>query len=308
MIQPNPRIAGELFPDAESYALRLPSGRGQVIAVWYDIGTFDMIGNYVNRMFSLADYVIEVNPSPEDALPVTGWEIVLSVTDNRFSTRQHLIDLDGCRWVRIRFLRFGGKPYFRFDIHDAPDGISDSWLFLGDSITACAMGNAWGTSFAERLHALDDRFFPVQQNGGIGGLNSRDGRTHVRAWLAGNPARFVPVAFGTNDAWGQPNDLQAYEQNIRYMLDAVLEAGKIPVLPTIPYAADPHAGRCTAQYNDVIHRIYADRSTLLHGPDLYTFFRTHPQYLSTDGVHPSEDGYEAMRRLWAETMYTQLYK
>ena len=73
-VQPNPRIKGVLFPDADSFVLRLPEGRGQVIAVWYDIGTFDMVGEYVDRKFSLADYVLEVNASPADALPVTGWE------------------------------------------------------------------------------------------------------------------------------------------------------------------------------------------------------------------------------------------
>jgi lysophospholipase L1-like esterase len=307
-IQPNPRIRGVLFPGADSLALRLPAGCGQVIAVWYDTGTFDTVGGYVNRRFSLSAYVIECHASPDDALPGTGWETLLTVTDNRLSTRQHLLDLGGCRWVRIRFLRFAGVPELRFDIHDAADGISDSWLFLGDSITACAMVNAWGTSFAEHIHALDPRFYPVQQNGGIGGLTSREGREHVREWLAGNPARFVPVAFGTNDAWGEPNDLGAYEANIRYMLDAVLDAGKHPVLPTIPFASDSHAGRCTADYNAVIERLYAAYGdTLLHGPDLYAFFRENPHLLGEDGVHPSQDGYEAMRKLWAETMFRALY-
>ena len=209
--------------------------------------------------------------------------------------------------MRIRFLRCGGKPFFRFDIHDAPDGISDDWLFLGDSITACAMVNAWGTSFAEHVHVIDPRFYPVQQNGGIGGLTSREGRANIRGWLAGNPARFVPVAYGTNDAWGEPNDLAAYEANLRYMLDAVLEAGKIPVLPTIPFAKDSHAGRCTSEYNAVIARLYDTYGEkLLRGPDLYAFFRQRPHLLGDDGVHPSEDGYEAMRKLWAETMYRVL--
>lgn len=29
--------------------------------------------------------------------------------------------------------------------------------------------------------------------------------------------------------------------------------------------------------------------------------------MSDDGVHPSFDGYEAMRKLWAETMYKNVY-
>ena len=118
----------------------------------------------------------------------------------------------------------------------------------------------------------------------------------------------MPVAYGTNDAWGEPNDLAAYESNLRFMLDAVLDAGKIPVLPTVPYASDAHAGRCTADYNAVIARLWASYGErLVQGPDLYAFFRERPHLLSEDGVHPSEAGYEAMRRHWAQVMYARVY-
>ncbi len=307
-IQPNPRSVGVSVQGDGWFAQDLGTGRRQVIAVWYDTGTFDSIGDYVNRPFSLCDYVIERHRADTGQIPADGWEQVCRVTGNRYATRQHLLDLEGCRWVRLRFLRSEGTPELRFDIHDAAAGISDSWLFLGDSITACGMGNAWGTSFAERIHAIDPRFYPVQQNGGIGGLTSRDGRAHIRTWLADAPARFVPVAYGTNDAWGEPNDLAAYESNLRFMFDAVLDAGKIPVLPTVPYASDAHAGRCTADYNAVIARLWASYGErLVQGPDLYAFFRERPHLLSEDGVHPSEAGYEAMRRHWAQVMYARVY-
>ena len=304
-VQPNPRISANA-PQIQGdnwrgYDLSGIPERGQVIAVWYDAGTFDRIGEYSSREFSLYDYAIEANTDGS-------WKPLLTVTDNLFSTRQHVLDLQGAAQIRLRMLRHEGTPRLRFDIHDARDGISDSWLFLGDSITACGMGNAWGTSFAEHLHALDPRFDPVQQNGGIGGLTSRDGKAHIQAWIADNPAHFVPIAFGTNDAWGEPNDLKAYYHNTKYMLDTVLDAGKIPVLPTIPYASDPHAGRCTAEYNAVIMRLYGEYGErILHGPDLYAYFCEYPELLSEDGVHPSADGYEALRKLWAETMYRAAY-
>lgn len=307
-VQPNPRIGGRLFSGADSYALCLPEGAGDVLAVWYDTGTFDTIGAYVNRPFTLHSYVIDRHSSQSDTLPETGWEPILTESGNCFSTRQHALHLGGCRWIRIRFLRCTGVPQFRFDVHDASAGISDSWLFLGDSVTACAMGNAWGTSFAAHIHARDARFYPIQQNGGIGGLTSRDGRQYIHRWIADNPARFVPVAFGTNDAWGRSADVSAYESNLRYMLEMILNAGKIPVLPTIPYASDTYAGRFTAQYNAVVEGLYASYGDrLLHGPDFYAFFRDHPHLLGADGVHPSEDGYESMRCLWADTMYAQIY-
>ena len=93
------------------------------------------------------------------------------------------------------------------------------------------------------------------------------------------------------------------------MIDAVLKAGKTPILPTIPYASDPDAGKYTAEYNAKVAQLYSEYGDkLLHGPDFYAFFQANSDLLGDDGVHPSSDGYEAMRKLWAETMYEAVYQ
>lgn len=82
----------------------------------------------------------------------------------------------------------------------------------------------------------------------------------------------------------------------------------MPVLPTIPYASDASAGKYTADYNEKVAQLYNEYGDMLiHGPDFYAFFKADPSLLSADGVHPSNDGYEAMRKLWAETMYENVY-
>ena len=84
-------------------------------------------------------------------------------------------------------------------------------------------------------------------------------------------------------------------------------------------AAAVHSVRCklfslrTRFYRDTVtaadlSKGLAYGDTLLHGPDLYAFFRAEPHLLGEDGVHPSQDGYEAMRKLWAETMFRALYR
>ena len=46
---------------------------------------------------------------------------------------------------------------------------------------------------------------------------------------------------------------------------------------------------------------------MIQGPDFDAILPEHPEYLSGDGVHPNSEGYEEMRRIWAETMYARVY-
>ena len=216
--------------------------------------------------------------------------------------------MQGANWFRMRVTGAEGKISLNLDIHNASQGNTDSWIFYGDSITAGGMGNAWGTSFAAHVHALDSRFTPLQQNGGIGGISSTDGKENIDKWLSATAAHYVSIAYGTNDSWGNMNSADLYYENTKYMIDAVLTAGKVPVLPKIPYASNPDVGNYVGVHNAVIDRLYAEYGDrLVHGPDFEDYFKENPGNLSDDGVHPNADGYEAMRKLWAETMYEAVY-
>lgn len=286
------------------------SQRKKVLAVWYNTSTYDNIGIYVNKDAEPVDYTIEVNKAAGGSYPAAGWEAAETVTGNGYSSRQHLIDMDGYNWIRMKVTKANGsKVSLNFDIHDASNGVSDSWIFFGDSITAGSMVNAYGTGYAAFVNQLDSSFFPVQENGGIGGISSRDGKENIDKWLSTSPAKYVSIAYGTNDAWGNPNNAQSYYENTKYMIDAVLNAGKVPVLPKIPYATNSDVGSNTGYYNAMIDKLYNEYGDkLVHGPDFDEFFRNNTWGLSDDGVHPNSDGYEAMRKLWAETMYENVYK
>ena len=92
------------------------------------------------------------------------------------------------------------------------------------------------------------------------------------------------------------------------MVQAVLNAGKIPVLPKIPYAKEPGVQDYEQDYNAMIDKIYIEYPQVIQGPDFYSIIQEHPEYLSSDGVHPCSEGYEEMRRIWAETMYDRVYQ
>ncbi|MBQ9695863.1 MAG: lysophospholipase [Oscillospiraceae bacterium] len=291
----------------------VPEAQRQVIdAVWYNTSAYDVIGMYVNRNMEPSDYTIEVNAAPGGDYPADGWEVVETVTGNTLSSRQHVVDFAGYNWIRIHVTgvdeKDSGNCMINFDIHNVSDGVSDSWLFLGDSITAGGMNNCYGTGFATYLNRLDAQYFPVQENGGIGGITSTDGVENIDRWLSTYPGKYVSIAYGTNDCWGNPNNTEKYYNNTKTMIDKILEAGKIPVLPKIPGSTNDDVAPNVPLYNAKVEQLweeYGDK--LIQGPDFQAIMEEHPEYLSNDGVHPCSEGYEEMRRIWAETMYERVY-
>ncbi len=286
--------------------------RKKVIAVWYNAtGQFDYTVANGGSNGLPSDYTIEVNSADGGDYPQDNWEVVETVTGNTLHSRQHVVDMTGYNWIRMNISgndgKDGGNTSVNMDIHNISDGISDSWIFYGDSITACGMMNCYGTGFAELVNQIDNRYFPIQENGGIGGITSTQGAENIDRWLEVFPGKYVSVAYGTNDAWGNPSNTEKYYSNTAYMVEKIIEAGKIPVVPKIPYATESAVGDNVPAYNAMIEKIYENYPEVVKGPDFETFFRENPDLLSADGVHPSDNGYAAMRELWADVMYKTVY-
>ena len=231
-------------PDYLAYDLSAASQeeRSRVILAWYNAtGQYDpsiLNGGSTNGVPSA--YTIEINDAPGGTYPEDGWQVVDTVTGNTLHSRQHVIDLNGtANWVRMSISegdgKSGGSISLQMDIHSAPEGKLDSWIFFGDSITAGGMMNCYGSPFAELVHAIDSKYFPAQENGGIGGIFSTDGKNNIDRWLASFPGEYVSVAYGTNDAWGNQTGAEKYYENTVYMMEAILASGKTPVLQfTVP--------------------------------------------------------------------------
>ena len=181
-------------------------------------------------------------------------------------------------------------------------------LFYGDSITACGMHNCYGTGFATYVNRLDSRYFPAQENGGIGGIMSTHGAKNIERWLSVFPGKYVSVAYGTNDCWGNQTGAEKYYENTAFMVEKIIESGKVPIVPTIPYSTEPGITPHLDSYNEMVHKIYETYPEVVKGPDFATIFKENPEYLSADGVHPNDTGYDRMRQIWAETMYETIYK
>jgi lysophospholipase L1-like esterase len=295
------------------------ASRGQVVVAWYNDPITSPYDHTVVQEIgynNLGSYTIQVNPAAGGGQPPTsGWVTLATVTNNRYHSRQHLVDMTGDNWIRIDVTAIDGSTGNRdavinLDVQDASAGPQDSWIFYGDSITQDGMPHepvsGSGPNFSQLINSARPAYFPAYEDGGIGGLISADGASHMSTWISLFPGRYAGLAYGTNDANGCMSPT-AFYNNYVTMVQAVLDAGKVPVVPTIPWARAQDVQTCGPGLNAKIQQIYTNYPQVVHGPDLWDFFFTHQNLISGDGLHPSAAGYVAYRQQWADTMVANVY-
>jgi lysophospholipase L1-like esterase len=257
---------------------------------------------------NLRDYAVQANRAKGGGdPPASGWVTLASVTGNRYHSREHVVDLTGFNWLRLAVRASDGSPAnddagLNLDVRATGRGMPDSWMFYGDSITQDAMHHApvaGSPNFGELVRAARPGRYPVFEDGGTWGLHASDGARRITGWLRDFPGRYVGLAFGTNDAaaCAPPAGFRA---DYTKMIRAVLAAGKVPVVPTIPWARAANVRRCGPALNAQIRRLYGEFPRVVRGPDLWAYFAQHRRLIALDGLHPSPAGFAAYRRLWAE--------
>lgn len=293
-------------PQAPSWvAVDMGRGPTRLLAIWTASANFDLQqtiyggpGSY--RLETSAD-----SSNGEDG----SWRVAAAVPDNTFRARGHVLDFAGQRWLRLSVL--GPSPTTNadnvrldeIDVHDLSAGGTDSWFFLGDSITAMAfdrLAPIHQPSFQELIHARHPAYFPAQINGGTGFMIVERALTRLDEWLSLAPGmRYWAVCLGTNDASGNSRDTASFRKRMDQLVKRLLAAGKVPVLARIPYAADGQHEHIP-EFNQVIDQV-AEANCLPRGPDLYSWFRAHPEHLR-DKLHPDDEGIRAINRLWADAV------
>jgi hypothetical protein len=198
----------------------------------------------------------------------------------------------------------------KMDIYDATYATKDDWIFYGDSITAGAMGHitlGGVETFAQLINAAASNSFPVQESGGTGFLTSADGVKYINTWLRLFPGKYVALDYGTNDADGCVDPNMFYNNYVE-MVQAVINLGKIPVVPLIPWGRNTNIQNCGPALNARIDTLYKAFPQIIHGPDLWSFFRGHQDLISKDNIHPTEErGFGAYRQQWANAMLAEIY-
>lgn len=307
--------------------------RQQVILAWFN-DTGEYLPGADNVFYNLpSNYTIDANAAAggASAPPSAGWATLVSVTGNTHNAREHVLDLSGYTWVRMTVTGTRGSSgntsaVFNLDLYDASAGDQDDWLFLGDSITEEGMtqanvaGGPWtGGDYAQLVHSADATYYPLQIDGGMGGWTSDDGAQNIAALLSGFTGDYVSLAFGTNDA-NEPyllstSQIQTYYANLLTMIDAAQNAGKHVVVPYVPWGCNGDLGQNAQALNNYVNaRLTTDRPSAMRGPDLWTPFSLHRDWISSDCIHPTYqapsgqlNGYEQYQRIWEQWAATTIY-
>ena len=295
--------------------------RGQVVVAWYNdpmTPDYDPVLIGKNAYNLPTAYTLEANAAAGGAPPAAGWQVLVTVTDNIYHSRQHLVNLSGYNWVRINVSTVRGVPgntdvALNLDVHDASQGAQDDWMFYGDYISAAGFDHAprGVGAFAQIINASQPGRFPIQETGGTAYMQSGDGARLMKAYLNLFPGQFVALSFGTTDAdffaANDPNLPADFYGNYVTMVQAVLAAGKTPVVPKIPWGRTPNAQANIPRLNAKIADLYTAYPQIIHGPDLYAYFAGHQDQIAADGLNPTDAGFAALRQQWAQQMLQNVY-
>jgi len=281
--------------------------RQQVLVVWYAVHA----GGYIfDKVYpdaqSPIDYVIETNAAPGGGSPpIDGWEKVVTEVGNMRSTLQHLVALNGGNWVRMTVTKSSDPNGLSIDldVQSAPDGASDSWLFMGDSITHLSTGTHGEMNIPKLVNDKDAKRWPVIVPAGIGGTNTGSALSAIDETLKFFPGRFVVLGYGTNDHMPStgPNGEQLGFA-VEPLIQKVLAAGKIPAIPHMPWAQVPGIQVDGPPINAAIDALYEKYPEIYHGPDLWAAFTDRTDLIPAGDVHPNAPGMAFWRQQWADAM------
>ena len=288
--------------------------RTTVYSVWFNEYGYNYDTSDGSSYTLPGDYTIDANAAPGGTQPpTTGWTTLATKSGNLYSSGANMLDLTGYNWVRIQCTASAANvaaqntdTSLQWNLSDAHAG-NDGWKFGGDSITATAMGHqATNDSFDQLVHHVVAND-PAFEMAGHGGWSTATELANIDAFLADFPGHYYGLSLGTNDAPG--NDPPAYLASMTQLVDKVLAAGKVPVIPTIPYTGEPtHA--TIPQYNAQIQTLYATYgSKLVQGPDLYSVIYAGRATMFTNptDLHPNAVGNAAIRQAWATAMIANVY-
>lgn len=292
-----------------------------------------------------AGWVIEASTAPGGALPTSGWQLKATLSGNTLRSREQRVDLSDAtyNWVRLRFTTGADGATFvklNVDVFDASGPSKDSWLLLGDSISAFFMrqegsgytgGAVAGLKSISQLvragnaathtggdvvsFAASPELYPPVHGGGFGGWTTSDyldatkldygAQTPFDHFLSIFPGKYVCVGLGTNDIGQGLVASGVAIANFRTMAQKITAAGKVPCFPHVPWAPRTDVQTDGATLNAQLDALLAMTPGAVRGPDFFSLFQAHPALLA-DGLHPGDEGIRMMRLAWAKAISAHL--
>jgi lysophospholipase L1-like esterase len=223
---------------------------------------------------------------------------------------------------------------------EMPFSADDYYVALGDSITlGLGEEGSYPRILSDMLtHAKGHPVFVA--NEGRGGEKSAGGAYRIQRVIDKHPkAQYFLIQYGTNDSLGvipltnnvklmlnmqkefnrktkeaspsglglNPGDMGyigSFKYNMQRIIDAILAAGKKPILAKVPivmeYRSDMNKtprNLLIQEYNQVIERLVSKNKITVTPPDFYNYFKENKDQFY-DRIHPNEKGYQSMATLW----------
>lgn len=282
-------------------AVDLGVGPTKVVLAWHASGNT----NYDETTYGgPGSYVVETSADSTDGAGGT-WKAAVTVTANDVSTRAHAIDFTGQRWLRLKVTGPSPQTYQygiqldRIAVNDLSNGSKDTWLFVGDSITAAAFDQnvKRQPSFAALIQKRAPGYSPVMLHAGKGFLKSGDLLERLPGYLEKNEALVHwCIGIGSNNPAEKPEHLLSFRRDLEAMVEKLKAAGKEPMLARVPFQTSRDVSPLNVELDAVVKK-----HGLRPGPDFYAWFKAHPEQLR-DGLHPNDEGAKAMNRLWADAV------
>lgn len=271
--------------------------RQQALVAWYAPHTLD----YINASLGTSqecpiDYTIEINTAAGGGSPPTsGWNPIATVTGNDRSSRQHLVSLASANWIRMNVTRASNPSLVAvdLDVHSAPLGATDDWLFMGDSITFISLPRAF-SDLPALVHGAKPGFYPAVIDAAIGGTTTMTALAAFDTTTANFPGQYVVLAYGTND--------NLNEFKMEDLVLKVIAQGKTPVVPHMPWSDTSGVQAKAPTFNASIDALYLKYPQIVKGPDLWAFFTNRTDLIPSGDVHPNSAGQEQLRMQWANVL------
>jgi lysophospholipase L1-like esterase len=280
-------------------AIEIGGGPTRLLLNWTSSGNHD----YWDQFYGApVDYRIEVSGDSTDGRDGT-WQKVVEVEGNPAHGRAHSFPFAGMRWVRLAVTRLPaevnewGLFLDEIDLHDLSDGGNDVWAFLGDSITAETADRATPRrpAFQDQIAARHPGYRPATLNLGLCRMKTPEVLARIDQLLALNPDAHVwAILIGSND--GTP---EMVRDALGPLVARLRAAGKVPVVARIPFQTK-YGPDYVAAKDAALDQVLREAG-LSPGPDLYAWFKAHPERLR-DGLHPDDAGAIELNRLWAEAV------
>ena len=132
------------------------------------------------------------------------------------------------------------------------------------------------------------------------------GRDRLAGVLAASSPHYVLLQYGTNDLdYVNHPPVYAASQivaNLSDMVDAVRQAGATPILSTL--TPDINTPKDIAGTNQAIKALAKSKNVIL--ADMYAAVTANWNALTSDGLHPNQEGYQALADVWFDVLLKQL--